>query len=123
MTLKFEKEIKDVRGNILFCKHENVSINIVEIKKGYARGGHYHKYDQMHFIISGKIEYFEKNIKTTKETRKIIEGSNPILIPANTAHMFIALEETLFLEYFSKEYHAVNYPKYRNIVKKLIRKN
>ena len=102
MTLKFEKEIKDVRGNILFCKHENTSINLVEIKKGYARGGHYHKYNQIHFIISGKIACFEENKESGKETRKIVEGNTSVLIPANTAHMFIAIEDTIFLEFFQK---------------------
>lgn len=116
MVLKFEKEIEDIRGKILFCKHEKISINLVEIKKGYVRGGHFHKYDQMHFIISGKIEYVEENIETKKETKRIIDKPIVIQIPANTAHMFIALEDTLFLESFSKEYQAINYPKYRKIV-------
>jgi quercetin dioxygenase-like cupin family protein len=118
MTLKFEKEVEGVRGKILFCKHENGFINIVEIKKGYARGGHYHKYDQMHFIISGKIEYIEENIETKKVKKKIINNPTKIIIPAKTAHMFTALEDAIFLESFSKEYHAINYPKYRDIVEK-----
>ena len=86
----------------MFCKHEKISINLVEIKKGYVRGGHFHKYDQIHFIISGKIEYVEENIETKKERKRIIDKPTIIQIPANTAHMFIALEDTLFLESFSK---------------------
>lgn len=116
MALEVEKEIEDVRGKILFCKHKKSRINLVEIKKGYARGGHYHNYEQMHFIISGKIEYIEEKIETQKEIHKIINGPAMIIIPANSAHLFIALEDTVFLEAFSEEYNAENYPKFRKIV-------
>jgi len=122
MGLEFEKEIEDDRGKILFYKGDKIYVNIAEIKKGFARGGHYHKYDQEHFIISGKVEYFEEDIVTKKETKVIIDKPKLIHVPANTAHLFIALEDTLFAESFSQEYHAVNYPKYRKIVEERMKK-
>ena len=117
MVLILEKEIEDVRGKILFFKHGKLSINLVEIKKGYARGGHYHDYNQEHIIISGKVLCLEENIDTKKECKKIIENPTILNISANTAHLLIALEDTLFIESFEKEYSAINYPKYRKIVK------
>ena len=116
MGLEFQKQVEDIRGKILFCKHDHLSVNLAEIKKGFARGGHYHKYDQDHFIISGKVEYIAEDIEAKKETKIVIEKPTLVHVPANTAHLFIALEDTVFAESFPQEYHAVDYPKYRKIV-------
>ncbi|HEV2192903.1 MAG TPA: hypothetical protein VGR54_04700 [Nitrosopumilaceae archaeon] len=116
MSLRFEKEVEDVRGKILFLSYSDEKMNFVEIKKGFARGGHYHKIAQYHFIISGKLEYREENVKTGQEQIKIIAVPTIIHIPANTAHLLIAIEDTLFVETFNKDLEATIYPKYRNIV-------
>lgn len=91
-------------------------INFVEIKKGFARGGHYHKIAQYHFIISGKIEYREENVKTGQEQIKIITAPAIINVPADTAHLLTAIEDVLFVETFKEELEATNYPKYKKIV-------
>lgn len=70
MNLNFEKEIEDIRRKIVFCKDDNIHVNLAEIKKGYARGGHYHPYDQEHFIISGIVEYYEKTQNLEKKQEK-----------------------------------------------------
>jgi len=116
MGLQFEKEIEDVRGKILFCKYNKLFLNLIEMKKGYARGGHYHKYDQEHFIISGKVEYRNEEINTKKETIQIIDQPTLIHIPAYTAHLLIGIEDTIFVESFPKDYEVINYQKYRKIV-------
>ena len=117
MGLEFKKLAEDVRGKILFLSYDNEkSLNIAEIKKGFARGGHYHPYEQYHVILSGKIEYREENLDTKKEQISIINGPQIIKVPQNTAHLLIAQEDTLFFESFEKNYIATNYPKYRKIV-------
>ena len=117
MGLEFKKLAEDVRGKILFLSYDNEkSLNIAEIKKGFARGGHYHPYEQYHVILSGKIEYREENLDTKKEQIRIINGPQIIKVPPNTAHLLIAQEDTLFFESFEKNYIATNYPKYRKIV-------
>ena len=121
MGLEFEKQVEDVRGKILFCKHDDLSVNLAEIKKGFARGGHYHKYDQDHFIISGKLEYITEDIETKKETKMIIDKPILIHVPANIAHLFVALDDTVFAESFPQKYHAVDYPKFRKIVEERMR--
>lgn len=115
--LQFEKEATDVRGTILFLKYEEKSINIVQIKKGFARGGHYHNFPSVHHLISGVIEYHETNIKTNQETIKIISSPATILVPPMAAHLLIALEDTVFAEEFGNDYSATEYPKYRDIVR------
>lgn len=117
MGLEFKKLAEDVRGKILFLSYNGTkSLNIAEIKKGFARGGHYHPYEQYHVILSGKIEYREENLETKKEQIRIINGPEILKVPPNTAHLLIALEDTLFFESFDKDYIATDYPKYRKIV-------
>ena len=117
MGLEFKKLAEDVRGKILFLLYNGTkSLNIAEIKKGFARGGHYHPYEQYHVILSGKVEYRDENLDTKKEQNRIIDGPEIFKVPPNTAHLLIALEDTLFFESFDKDYIATNYPKYRKIV-------
>ena len=96
MSLEFEKYVEDKRGQILFLKYTHKNINLIEIKKGFARGGHFHQTDTNHFLISGKIEYREENIKTKKEKISIISAPNIVNVNSNIAHLLIAKENTLF---------------------------
>ena len=116
MDLQFEKVVEDVRGKIFFLTYNNKKINIVEIKKGFARGGHYHTSETTHNIITGKIEYREENVETGKERIEIITGPSLISVPPKVAHLLIALEDTVFVEAFDNKYAATNYDKYRKIV-------
>ena len=100
----------------MFMSYGAKQVNMVEIKKGFARGGHYHKFESDHIIITGKIEYREENIDTKKEEIKIISSPAIIRVPPNTAHLLIALEDSIFAEVFDNKYEGTNYPKYRKIV-------
>lgn len=116
MELSFEKEVSDVRGKIIFLKYGEKSLNVVEIKKGFSRGGHYHTFETMHFVLSGTIEYREKNIQTNQETIQIFSAPVVIVVPPMSAHLLTAIEDTVFAEAFGKDYSAIEYPEYRNIV-------
>ncbi len=116
MDLKFEKEVEDVRGKIIFFKYGNKRINFVEIKNGYARGGHYHNFESEHVIITGKIEYMETDVNTGKETTKIFSYPSVIRVPPQKAHLLLALGDSFFVETFDDQYEAITYPPYRDIV-------
>lgn len=116
MALKFEKQTEDKRGKILWITSDKTEIHIVEIKKGYARGGHFHNFDSTHIITSGKVEYKETNLSNNQESSRIVHPISLIRTPANTAHMIIAVEDSNFIEVFNGPYEAFLYPKYRNIV-------
>lgn len=118
MELSFEKETHDVRGKIIFLTYGDKRLNIVEIKKGFSRGGHYHPFDSKHVLISGKIKYREKNLKTDKEMIQEIVAPATISVPSDTAHILTAIEDVIFIEEFLSSYTATDYPEYRNIVKK-----
>src|SRR5205085_11130043 len=96
-----------------FFSYGKRKINLVEIKRGFARGGHYHEYDSDHVIISGKIEVRLGNLETGKENIQIMSFPSVIHIPKNIAHIFLALEDSLFMEISDEEYITINYPKYR----------
>lgn len=118
MELSFEKESTDTRGKIIFLKYGTKSLNIVEIKKGFSRGGHYHTFETKHHVMSGVIEYREKNIETNHENVQIFSAPTTITVPPMTAHLLTAMEDTIFAEAFGEDYSAVEYPEYRNIVTK-----
>lgn len=120
MNLKFDKQIEDKRGKILFLKYGPKNINLIEIKKDFARGGHFHQTDTSHFLISGKIEYHEENITTGIEKISIISSPNTINVQSNVAHLLIAKEDSLFFEVF-ENYEDTVYPKYRKIVEELMK--
>lgn len=116
MELNFEKQASDIRGAILFLKYGEKNLNIVQIKKGFARGGHYHTFETTHHILSGSVEYRETDIKTGKETIQTIKGPATIHVPPLAAHLLIGLEDALFVEAFDKDYSATIYEPYRSIV-------
>ena len=96
---------------------------MVETMKGYARGGHYHKFPSIHILISGLIEYREENIENKQEEIKKIQAPIIIKTPPNFGHLIIALEDSVFIEILDHPYEATNYEKYRKIVnEKLQRK-
>ena len=120
MSLKFVKYVEDDRGKILFLKYDHKNINLIEIKNGFARGGHFHKTNTNHFLISGKIQYCEENIETGMEKISIIESPCIINTKSYIAHLLIAKENSLFFEVF-ENYEDTVYPKYRKIVKDLMK--
>ena len=119
MNLQFEKQVEDKRGKILFLSLGLKKINIVEIKKGFARGGHFHSFPSTHIIVYGKIELMEENLKNNVEQIKKISAPSIINVDKNIAHLFLAIDDSVFIEIFDGEYQAIDHPKYRKIVEEL----
>lgn len=123
MVLSLKNEAGDKRGKILFLTHNDVKINLFEIKRGFARGGHYHPFDVVYILLSGKIEYREFNIKTNTEIIKVLNA--PIIINnmTDTANLITAIKDSLFVEIFSHDYKAKIYSKYRKIIEAKLESN
>ena len=121
MELEYIKSVEDSRGIILFYKYADLFINFVETKKGFSRGGHYHKFKSEHILLRGKIEFKELNLDTNKEQIRILSAPHIISVEPNIAHILTALEDSLFLECFDTEYSAIDYMPYRNIVDEKIK--
>jgi len=118
--LQLDGHYEDKRGMMFFLSYGKKKFNLIEIKKGFARGGHYHDYSQQHTVISGKIEYRQKDPKMNKEIISIIKSPNTIKIPRNIAHVLIALENSLIIEDFDKNYEITTFPEYRKIVEQMM---
>lgn len=118
MLLEFDKSISDVRGTIIFCSYGKLKINFVQTKKGFLRGGHYHKFKSDHILLRGKIEFKTLNLATNTEQIYILSAPHNISVDPNTAHLLTSLEDSLFLEYFDTEYSSIDYLPYRSIVNK-----
>jgi hypothetical protein len=120
LNLEYLKTVSDERGSIIFMKHGSKLINIVEIKNGFSRGGHFHPFHSIHNIISGSVEYLEFNTKTNEEQKTILHAPFVIDVSPFVAHLLTALEDVIFVEIFENEYRATNFPRYRKIVEKKI---
>lgn len=118
MLLEFDKSISDVRGKIIFCSYGKLKINFVQTKKGFLRGGHYHKFKSDHILLRGKIEFKTLNLATNTEQIYILSAPDNISVDPNTAHLLTSLEDSLFLEYFDTDYSSIDYLPYRSIVNK-----
>ncbi len=116
MTVELINSGGDHRGKILFFKSENLKINFFEIKKNYARGGHYHDYPVTYVLISGKIEYRTKSLDTDEEIIETISAPAIIKLPINTANLIFAIKNSVFLEMFDVEYSSKIFDEYRNFV-------
>lgn len=123
MTLSVLNQIEDKRGRSIFLKFNKKRINLVEIKKGFARGGHYHDFDVVHTIISGTIEYVEKDIDSGDQKKSILAAPFTVKVPKRVAHMFIAREDAVFLEVFEHEFSATNDLDLRKIVEEKMKQN
>jgi len=118
MKLEFVKSVVDPRGRILFCKYGHLSINIIETKKGFSRGGHFHEFSSIHFLLKGDIIFKTTDIKSNHEQIKKFTAPCEINVNANIAHILIALSDAVFIEFFNTNYSSVNYPLYRDLIEK-----
>ncbi len=116
MELQFEKESNDIRGKILVLRYGNKRINLIETKKGFSRGGHYHDFESKHILISGIIEYREKNLQTNTEKIQTHSAPSVIITAPMTPHLITAVVDSVFAEEFEQDYSATDYSEYRTIV-------
>lgn len=114
--LYFKDQVEDVRGKILFLTFGELKINVVEIKKGYSRGGHYHTFPTQYMFISGRAEYKGKNVVNGFEVTRVLSPPNSYVVPENEAHLVTAIDDVAFLEISENGFEATTYPEFRNIV-------
>ena len=111
---------EDVRGQRWnFQDNENL-ISLFEIKKGFSRGGQYHKNEVTHVLISGKIEYRKENVLTGKEEISMLDSFSSTLLPPNTSDLITALEDSVMVGIYKNELEKKYYEKHSRIVKEKI---
>jgi hypothetical protein len=114
--MRILKETEDRRGKIIWLVSDYKEIHIVETKKGFSRGGHYHTFDSTHILVSGELVYRECGIDGEQETSITIKGTATIFTPAKRAHIISAMQDSIFIEVFDQPYSAVEFERYRKIV-------
>lgn len=121
MSMRILKETEDRRGKIIWLVSDGKEIHVVETKKGFSRGGHYHPYDSTHLLVSGQLIYRECGMEGEKQINKTLKTVTTIFTPANRAHMITAIEDSVFIEIFERPYKATDFLQYRKIVNDALR--
>lgn len=99
---RLKPQFTDERGSIFDLIEEQVGhVGLITSNKGAVRGKHYHKKStQFTFLLSGKMEFFTKDLRHNDSKIKLIilEPYDLIVTPPNVAHAMRALENCVFLD-------------------------
>lgn len=93
---EMKKIHEDKRGGIYLVKNmleDNKEFTFLEIKKGSARGGCLHSNNEYFVVVKGKIEYVCGN------SSEVVSEGESRMIPAQKAHAFIGLEDSIVSEW------------------------
>ena len=119
--MQFKEKDEDIRGKRWNFQNKSNIISLFEIKKGFARGGQYHKNNVLHMLISGKVEYRKENVITHKEEIEFLESPSMTFLPSQTSDLIIALEDSVMIGVYSKEITRTFFQKHSQIVKEIMR--
>ena len=96
------KRWEEERGEFvqIAYQEEMRHLAIFEIKNGFSRGNHYHeKKEEIFYIFDGKIRSILMDMDTLQKEEKILEKGDKIRLKPRCGHIFMALEDTLVVEY------------------------
>src|SRR5258706_1024828 len=101
-------EFVDERGEITKLLDDGKTnikiILLITSKKGSIRSNHYHKKDaHWIYIISGKMEYYEKPVRGKSKIKKAIVGKDEMVYtPPMAIHTTKFMEESVFMAFSIK---------------------
>lgn len=94
--------ITDVKSKILgegllgkYVHGVNVSLGLVDIKKGSVLPMHHHEHEQITFILEGELEM------TIGEDSMVLNPGSYYVIPSNVPHAAIARTDCKVIDVFS----------------------
>src|SRR5918998_2821500 len=114
-----EKIVSDKRGSIINLRFKKRIFEVFELKEGSLRAGHYHDCKVTIVVLSGEIEYQEKDISHNGPEKSLtLKEGDLIITESNHAHLLSGLKHSLVLEWREKEvFKTENYPPMRIRVK------
>jgi len=116
----FEIVSCDERGYMFKCKIRGKSVFIIFTKRGFARGGEFHPVIQYTAVISGKVMY--KTNCPDGEKNWEVRHTGVFKVPANIAHVMVALEDSITIEWHDGELPPFEqkkiYEPYREFIKR-----
>jgi dTDP-4-dehydrorhamnose 3,5-epimerase-like enzyme len=78
---------------------------VFEIRKGYARGEHYHEEkEEIFYVFRGKIRASFIDMDTLQKDQRILEKGDKIRVKTRCGHRFHGLEDALVIEYSPQVY-------------------
>ena len=81
-------------------REEMRHLAVFEIRKGFSRGSHYHeKKEEIFYIFDGRIRAIFMDMDTLQKEEKILEKGDRLRIKPRCGHIFLAIEDTLVVEY------------------------
>lgn len=99
MKVEIGTKFEDERGciqNILTAPINHIAV--ITSKKGAVRSNHYHLHNSHHlYVLSGSVEYFERNLDGSNQTRTIYKVGEMFFTPPNKVHKVVALEDTVMI--------------------------
>ena len=110
-----EKIVSDKRGSIINLRFKKRIFEVFELKEGGLRAGHYHDCKVTIVVLSGEIEYQEKDISHNGPEKSLtLKEGDLIITESNHAHLLSGLKHSLVLEWREKEvFKTENYPPMR----------
>lgn len=82
--------------------------------KGAPRGGYYHDVERWHLVLDGSFLF--KEVVDGKESERVIKTGDLVAVKPGIPHIFIALEDTLMIEFSKEKCVMTKYESYRKIV-------
>jgi quercetin dioxygenase-like cupin family protein len=107
--------IVDERGSITHLLEPAFKLKgilLIVSKAGAVRANHYHKKDSHYvYILKGRMEYTEKDMRRPKARKKtiILTEGDLVLTPPMTAHAMRFLEDTVFLAFTTEKRDQASY--------------
>jgi quercetin dioxygenase-like cupin family protein len=110
-----EKIVSDKRGSIINLRFKKRIFEVFELKEGSLRAGHYHDCKVTIVVLSGEIEYQEKDISHNGPEKSLtLKEGDLIITESNHAHLLSGIKHSLVLEWREKElFKTENYPPMR----------
>jgi len=114
--MELAKIHQDERGEIWVLLIEGKEHTFLTVKKNFARGGCIHVFSQEHaVVIEGSVEYHIRGRRP-----RVYGKGESISIPQNCPHYFVAVEDSILLEWGpSPEEKKEKYKQWRKVVDKI----
>ncbi len=118
-----EKILSDRRGSIINLGFKKRTFEVFELKEGSRRAGHHHDCKATIVVLSGEIEYHEKDIRPgVPEKSLILKEGDLIVTERSHAHLLSGLKHSLVLEWRENElFKTEDYPPMRSKVEEYLR--
>lgn len=120
--LAVKKILSDKRGSIINLGFKKRTFEVFELKEGSLRAGHYHDCKATIVVLSGELEYREKDMGCDASEKSLVLKEGDLIVTESThAHLLTGVKHSLVLEWRESEvFKTENYPPMRSIVEKYL---